>query len=91
MSKPDHETPPLTPDEEAYMHGLIDAEMAPYVAAGTHPALLQAMREQAENAFRTHPDGRRLLAASVRKAAPDASGDVRRDGAPEISEAEDES
>jgi hypothetical protein len=63
------------------MHKLIAEEIAPYVAAGTPAALLHTMREQAEQAFRTHEAGRRLLAAAVKRAAPDVSGDVRKDGA----------
>lgn len=72
----------LTPEEEAIMQETIEAELAPFTTI-TPPDLLATMREQAEQAFRTHPAARQLLAAAARRKVLDASTSVRRDGEPE--------
>jgi hypothetical protein len=73
--------PPLTPEEEAIMNEEIDATLRPFLTITPAP-LLVIMREQAERAMRTDPGARKLLAAAVRRPAPDASAEVARDGAP---------
>jgi hypothetical protein len=74
--------PPLSPEEEALMHRKIAEQIEPY-RAFTPPALLDLMRQEAEQAMRTHPDARVMLAAAVRRPAPDVSGEATKGALPD--------
>ncbi|APR86124.1 hypothetical protein A7982_12297 [Minicystis rosea] len=70
---------PLTPEEEALMQEQIEAAIAPYKAI-TPPHLYAVMRREAEEKMRAHPAVRLLLAAGTKRAAPDTSAEVPKDG-----------
>jgi hypothetical protein len=68
-------SPPLSAEEEAVMKQELEAALAAYEGIAP-PSLLELMRETAEEAARSHPAARRLLAAAAARPAPDVSGDL---------------
>lgn len=79
---PPDDLPPMTPEEEAEMQAEIERAIAPYRSFTPAP-LLAIMRENLEDALRTHPAPRAYLRAFVKRKPVEASTEVSRWGVDE--------
>ena len=77
--------PPLSPEEEAEMQKEIEIALEPYRKIAP-PKLLVTMRENLEDALRTHPEPRQLIKAFALRPAVVMSGEAPVDGARESGE-----
>jgi hypothetical protein len=87
MTQPDDEPltteDPLTEEERIEMEKEIEIAMAPYVGLAS-VLLLAQMRANLEENLRSHPVARSLLRRFAPRPAVAISGEVRRDGRPDL-------